>query len=148
MKALLFLFCGWAVAQPAPVEFRFAHEATAPGRTKKVAKASSETLFIDDTVVFSSTDFAACDLSKTKENGWVLFATMSEAGQKRFNDLTKENIGKRLGVVALDQLWDAPIIKQAIDAERGIMAAFAKMTEKEAKDLKAKLKTSCSLPNQ
>jgi len=148
MKFLLLLVCSFAVAQPAPVEFRFAHEAMAPGYAKKVVKATSETVFIDDKVVFSSADFAACDLSKTKENGWVLFATMSEAGQKRFNDLTKENIGKRLGVLALDQLWDAPVIKQAIDAERGIMAAFAKMSEKEAKDLKTKLKTSCSSAKQ
>ena len=114
--AILFLFgCGGAEKKPEMmrVEFRLAQTEPAEGLTEMSIPGLEEKFYLQDEVLLSNEDIQFAFPVKRQEHS-VIELTFTEAGKEKFAQITKENVGKKMGVLIDDKLIMAPIIRAPI----------------------------------
>ena len=62
---------------------------------------------------------------------------LSAAGQKRFAEVTRQHIGKRLAIILDGRVWSAPVIRSEIAGEKGQISG--NFTQEQAKELSNKI---------
>jgi len=94
-------------------------------------------LYVQKAILLDETALKSAKLG-TAGLGWpVIEITFTDAGAKRFAEVTRQNIHKRLAIVIDGQLCEAPIIQTEISGGKAqISGSFSK---KEAKDLAKKI---------
>src|SRR6266446_2842861 len=70
--------------------------------------------------------------------------TLNDEGAKKFGDITRENIGRRLAILLDGQLYSAPVIQGAIETGRGQITGH--FDQKEAFDLASVLENPLRAP--
>ena len=114
--AILFLFgCGGADKKPEMmrVEFRLAETEPAEGLTQMTIPDLEEKFYLQDEVLLSNEDIAFAFPIKRQDHS-VIELTLTQAGTEKFAQITKENIGKRIGVLINGKLVMAPTIRAPI----------------------------------
>ncbi len=101
-------------------------------------KGTEEIVHVDRNIVLSDKDFT--EMSMVEEDGVAIMVTLTEEGTKKFADLTKEMMGKRLAIHANNRLISAPVIKQQING--GAIQISGNLTRKEAEELIAQFQKS------
>jgi preprotein translocase subunit SecD len=66
----------------------------------------------------------------------------SGEGRKRFAEVTRQNVGRRLAFIGAGRLYCAPVIKTEISGGKAVIVGFS--SEQEAKDLAAKISETIS----
>ncbi len=108
-----------------------------PGADAKAA----ETLYVQKKVLLDQTDLKSASVITNQPAGKPrIQITFTDAGAKRFAEVTRQNIGKRLAIIIDGRLYSAPTIKSEI---RGGQAEITgNFSEQEANDLAAKINQS------
>ncbi len=106
----------------------------------------SETVLLNSDVLLDQTALKGATLEHEDGANPSIRITLTEAGGKRLEDITTENLHKRLGIVLDGQLYAAPIIATPIHGDS--LNISGNFTENEAADLVNKLNESFTpLPN-
>jgi len=78
-------------------------------------KDTSETLNVDRNTQLSDRDFKSLSLVDGDEISILI--TLTGEGAKKFAELTKSSIGKRVAIVADNQVLSAPVVQQEISGD-------------------------------
>jgi len=78
-------------------------------------KDTSETLHVDRNIQLSDRDFKSLSLVDGDEISILI--TLTGEGAKKFAELTKSSIGKRVAIVADNQVLSAPVVRQEISGD-------------------------------
>lgn len=101
-------------------------------------QTNRETLYVEKTVLIEPDDlkntYVVIDtLTKQPEIAFEL----SAAGQKRFAEVTRQNVGKRLAIIIDGQICSAPVIRSEIPGGKGQISG--NFTQKRARELSDKI---------
>lgn len=99
-----------------------------------------EVLHVQDTVLLDQTALRSATLETDSLGRPQIAVAMTEEGQKRFADVTRESIGKRLAIVIDGQLYSAPIIRMEIPGGKATISGS--FSEQEAMELVERISTS------
>lgn len=89
---------------------------------------SSETLHVDRNIIISDKDIVEATLIEGDHP--AVRIRLTEEGKKKFAELTKESINKRLALVLDDQLVSAPVVRAEITG--GVLDISGNMTREFA----------------
>ena len=134
---------------PAPSVFQFRLVLNAPSAKAErmtvvqpgVDAKAAETLYVQKKVLLDQTDLKSASVITNQPPGKLrIDITFTDAGAKRFAEVTRQNIGKRLAIIIDGRLFSAPTINSEIrDGKAQITGNFS---EQEANDLAAKINQS------
>jgi hypothetical protein len=100
-----------------------------------------EVLFVQKTALLDRTDLKSAEVSTNTPTGTPrIDITFTDKGAKRFAEVTRQNIGRRLAIVIDGQLYSAPTINTEISG--GTAAISGSFSEQEARELAAKIMES------
>jgi preprotein translocase subunit SecD len=98
---------------------------------------------IQKTVLLDQTALKSADVVTNTFGNSVIEITFSKTGASQFATVTRENIGRQLGIIIDGTLRSAPFIRSSIDSGKAqISGSF---TKAEAQDLARKI--NASIPN-
>ena len=88
--------------------------------------------------MLDQTDLKSATVSTNAQMGTrQIDISFTDKGTKRFAEVTRQNIGKRLAIIIGGQIYSAPVIQSEIASGNGqITGSFS---EQEARDLAAKM---------
>ncbi len=126
----------------AKMTFHMVDENAAPGA---LAPPADELLPMQDdpnqrVAVFRHIDVDGAELTNasagqdTQSGGWDVEFTFNSAGARRFGDVTRANIGRRLAIVLDNKVLSAPVIQAVIAGGRGQITG-SNFTAQSATDL-------------
>jgi preprotein translocase subunit SecD len=102
--------------------------------------AHNEVLNVQDAVLIDQTAVKTAKLQKDSLDRPQITIVFTDDGRERFAEVTRENIGKRLGIVIGGQLYSAPTIMSEISGGKvNISGSFSEM---EARDLVKRINAS------
>jgi preprotein translocase subunit SecD len=102
--------------------------------------AHNEVLNVQDAVLLDQTAVKSAKLQTDSLGRPQIAIIFTEYGRKRFADVTRENVGKRLGIVIDGHLYSAPTIMSEIPGGKAnISGSFS---EQEARELVNKISAS------
>jgi preprotein translocase subunit SecD len=101
-------------------------------------KEQKEVLFVQKTALLDQTDLKSATVSTNAQMSTPqIDISFTDKGTKRFAEVTRQNIGKRLAIIIGGQIYSAPHIQAEITSGDGqITGSFS---EQEAQDLAAKI---------
>jgi preprotein translocase subunit SecD len=101
-------------------------------------KEQKEVLFVQKTALLDQTDLKSATVSTNAQMSTPqIDISFTDKGTKRFAEVTRQNIGKRLAIIIGGQIYSAPHIQAEITSGDGqITGSFS---EQEARDLAAKI---------
>jgi preprotein translocase subunit SecD len=108
-----------------------------PGADAKAA----QTLYVQKKVLLDQTELKSANVITNQPAGkpWIQI-TFTDAGAKRFEKVTRQNIGKRLAIIIDGRLYYAPTIRSEIRS--GQAEINGNFSEQEAQDLVTKINQS------
>jgi preprotein translocase subunit SecD len=142
-------FAAVATDSPAPPIFQLrlvldapsaeAEQMVAVHKSEDAAKA--ERLYVQKKVLLDQTALKSAKVTTDRRTGNPLIEiTFTAEGRKRFAEVTRENVGRRLAIVIEGRLYSAPTIRTEIPGGRAeISGSFS---EPEARELAAKITES------
>lgn len=102
--------------------------------------AHNEVLNVQDAVLLDQTGVKSAQLQTDSLGRPQIAIIFTEDGRKRFADVTRESVGKRLGIVIDGQLYSAPTIRSEIPGGKAnISGSFS---EQEARELVNRINAS------
>ncbi|MGA3285589.1 MAG: hypothetical protein ABSD57_14170 [Verrucomicrobiota bacterium] len=104
---------------------------------KETGQVSTETLNVQKKVLLNQTALRSAVVSTSRPGYSQIDFSLTAEGKKRFAEITRQNIGKRLAIVIDGQLITAPTIQSVITSGKGQITG--NFTEQEAKDLAARI---------
>jgi RNA polymerase sigma factor (sigma-70 family) len=108
-----------------------------PGADAKTA----QTLYVQKKVLLDQTDLKSASVITNQPEGKPrIQITFTDAGAKRFAEVTRQNIGKQLAIIIDSRLYSAPTIKSEIQGGR--VEISGNFSEQAANDLAAKINQS------
>ena len=139
--ALLTFASGILFAADPPI-FELRSVAEAPTSTTKPYSlpqrdGTAETLNLESDVLLDHMAVKSAAVSNDFQGKRVILIKLTDAGSKRFGEITKRYVSKRLGIVIAGKLLVAPVVMEPI--YNGAVQMSGDFTEKEASDLAAKL---------
>ena len=99
--------------------------------------STAETLNLESTVLLDRGALKSATSHKDQQGNHTIRIELTEAGAKRFGEITEQHRGKRLGIVVAGKLLSAPVIRDVILG--GSLEISGNLTQQEATDLAAKL---------
>lgn len=114
-------FVAWLapIALPAGARFGFEEQVDEDLNTKKASVVALRAFVLTGDPVLDSGDVTDAVALEPRDGSSVYVAiTLSSAGAKRFEDVTREWTGRRLAIVIDDQIVSAPIIRSVISGGR------------------------------
>lgn len=102
-------------------------------------KGPPEMVMLDSTVLMDHTALKSVELKHEPDGEPTILLTFTEAGARRFTEITTQYLGKQLGVILEGQLHSATRVGATI---RGGSLTLTRFTEAEAADLVQKLQQS------
>ena len=102
------------------------------GKSKNPSQ--QETLHVLKKILIDQTDLKSAKVTKDNQLGpSQIEITFTDAGKKRFAELTRESIGKRLAIVIGGQLYSAPTIRTEVSGGSAVISG--NFSEEEATEL-------------
>jgi preprotein translocase subunit SecD len=99
-------------------------------------KETEETVHVDRNIVLYDKYFK--EISIVEGDDVSILITLTDEGTKKFADLTKEMVGKRLAITANNRLLSAPVVQQPIT--EGTLQISGNMTKEQAEEMVALFK--------
>ncbi len=97
----------------------------------------SETLYVQKTVLLDQTAVESATVVTNRLGGLEIDLAFTDSGRKRFANVTRQNVGRRLAIIVDGQILSAPIIQSKItNGKASIVGAF---TDQEAHTLARKI---------
>jgi len=97
-------------------------------------QTNHHTLHVERAVLLDQHDLKnAHVLASTSTSQSEIEFELSKAGQKRFAEVTRQNIGKRLAIIIDGQVYSAPVIRSEINGKKGVISG--NFTQQEARRL-------------
>jgi preprotein translocase subunit SecD len=107
--------------------------------------ARAERLNVQKKVLLDQTALKSAKVTVDKRSGNPLIEiTFTAEGRKRFAEVTRENVGRRLAIVIEGELYSAPTIRTGIPGGRAEVSGS--FSEAEARELAAKITEALSKP--
>ncbi len=98
-------------------------------------------LYVQKAVLLDARDLKNTSVvTNTAFNQTEIEFELTTAGQKRFAEVTRQNIGKRLAIIIDGKVCSAPVIRSEIAGGKGQITGD--FTPQEAKDLSDKINTA------
>lgn len=101
-----------------------------------VSSVRKEMVNVQKAVLFDQTALKSAKV-RTDKGYPLIVITFTDDGRKRFAEVTRQNIGKRLAIIIQGQLYCAPRIRAEIPGGKAEISG--KFSEQEAKNLAAKI---------
>jgi preprotein translocase subunit SecD len=101
-----------------------------------------QVLNVQNTVLLDQTALKSAKVEKDNLGQPQIAITFTENGRKRFAEVTRQSVGKRLAIVIDGQLYSAPVIRTEIPG--GKAEIVGDFSEQEAQELVAKINSSLS----
>ena len=99
--------------------------------------ATREDFYVSRRVLLDQTDVASASAEEGPQGGWQIDLTFTEAGKKKFAEVTQANANHQLAILLNGTVWSAPYIRTPItEGKAQITGSFS---EAEAKELADKL---------
>jgi preprotein translocase subunit SecD len=102
------------------VEFRLAEIEPDEGLTEMTISGSEEKFYLHDEVLLTNADIAFA-LASSWENRPVVELTLTQPGGDKFARITRDNIGRRIGILVDGKLINVPIIRAPIEQGKAII---------------------------
>lgn len=116
-------------------EFRLAEDKPRDGLEEATVEGTMEKVHLHKTAALTSADVATAKASvdpKTRDP--IIEIKLTEAGAKKLEKLTGDNIGRRLAIVVNGKVVSAPVIQSKIGESANVTGKF---TQEEAEKLAA-----------
>jgi len=111
------------------VEFRAAQTEPGEGLIRMTIPGTVQAFYVHNEVLISNADIAWAVVSSW-EGRPVVELTLTESGKEKFAQVTKENVGKRMGILVNGELLLVPVIQAPILNGKAVIDG--KFTEEEA----------------
>ena len=118
-----------AGASPVQLQFRFGENKPGMGLEEMTDSLSHRKIYLHKESVLSNADIQEASARKTKD-GFGIGITLTEAGGKKLAEITKNNIGRILGIVVDGKLVSAPTISAPITGGKAFI--LGNFTQEEA----------------
>ncbi len=102
--------------------------------------ARRETVHVQNAVLLDQTALKSAQVLQDPNGQPQISIQFTESGRKRFAQVTRENIGKRLAIVIDGHVYSAPRIMTEIAGGKGLISGS--FSQKEAAELAAKINGS------
>ena len=114
--------------------------------TKSQDDTFTNVLNVQKTVLLDQTALQSAKSSTDASGQAVIEIKFTRDGAKRFAEVTRENIHKRLAIIIDGQLYEAPVIQtEILGGEGQLSGSFSK---EEARELAAKINESLPIRNK
>lgn len=100
-------------AKPISIEFRLVEQDESNAQSMTL-KDTGGVLLISNEIALDKRDIESAGLKPVVRTEYDLVLTLSKQGSEKMFDLTKNNIGKRLGILVNGELVSAPVILSAL----------------------------------
>ena len=124
-----------AVAEESLLELRLVEESACAGCINDKT-LDGATIFLAATPSITEKDFKAVTIDITDQSSGEVTLQLTASGSAKFKNVTSDNIGKRLAIIALGEVVGAPVIRESISG--GILSVNLK-SKSRAKELLMKL---------
>jgi preprotein translocase subunit SecD len=108
--------------------------------TKRHSVAYTNVLNVQKNILLDQTAVKSAKPSKDALGHPIIDVTFTDDGSKRFAEVTRQNVGKRLAIIINGQLYEAPVIKTEIPGGKAQISGD--FTEGEVKDLAKKIENA------
>jgi preprotein translocase subunit SecD len=149
MKKAIALFLAAALAGCATTECRKAavtlqirpgSQSPGPGLTKMVVSGSDTSVYVADDVLLSNTDIKSARVAAAQD-GPQIEIVFTEAGARRFADVTETNLMKQLVILVDGKVISAPIVRDRIPGGRAVITGA--FSEEEARRIADGIAAGC-----
>lgn len=115
VTAVLVVFAVYSVvwAETVPVQFRLGENESGKNLEEMTVSGSDRKVYLHKESVLSNSDMKTASAREMK-NGFGIDVTLTEVGGKKLAEITKDNVGKILGIVVDGKLIMAPVIHTSI----------------------------------
>ncbi len=120
---------GIARAGTLPIQFRFGENEPGKALKEMTVSGSDRKVYLHMESVLSNADIQGASVQKTKD-GFGISLTFTEVGGKKFEEITRDNIGKILAIVVDGKLITVPVIRESITGGQAFI--HGKFTQEEA----------------
>lgn len=103
---------------------------------------ASEVLNVEKTVLLDQSALKSATVEKDALGHSVIDIAFTKAGTEKFAEVTRQNVGSRIGIVIDGRLCEAPVVRDPITG--GKASISGSFTAAEAKDLAAKLNAAAA----
>lgn len=100
---------------------------------RRSGKTNAEVLLLEKTILLDHTGIENAEVATNRE----ISITFTEEGRKRFADVTRKNIGKRLAILIDGKVQSAPVIRSEIPGGKALITGS--FTPEEASSLSRKI---------
>ena len=126
---MLLVICSCAKDKPVTLEFRLAETVAAEGLTKMTVSGADESFYLHNEVLLSNAEIDTAYVTMLRKRVAVE-VILTDAGRVSFARITRENMGKRIGIIVDGELVTAPVIRAQI--RRGKAIINGNFTQEEA----------------
>lgn len=113
-----------------PLAFRIGEMQPGQDLTEMTVFGSAQTIYLHKETLLANADVASARVQRTG-TGYDVEVTLTESGKTKLARITKQNIGKSLGIVVDGKLISAPRIMAAM--EGGMAVITGKFSRDEAR---------------
>jgi preprotein translocase subunit SecD len=105
---------------------------------RRSGKTNAEVLLLEKTILLDHTGIERAEAATNRASGRPeISITFTEEGRKRFADVTRKNIGKRLAILIDGKVQSAPVIRSEIPGGKALITGS--FTPEEASSLSRKI---------
>jgi preprotein translocase subunit SecD len=122
---------------PHRFELHMLFQSAAPDRMMVKMAGQTDEVYIDQAALMNESASSSAKATPDARGSWKIEVQLTDAGARRFSEITGKNIGGRLAFVVDGIVVSAPVIHQQITGPGLVIAAS--LTEERAIDLAAKL---------
>lgn len=123
---------------PVSLEIRFAERRAGKNLTAMKIKGSEEIFYLRKKLLLSEKDVASATV-RNEGAGNIVRIEFTSRGKLKFKNLTKQNIGRHIGIVVNGELILAPIIRSEISV--GWTVIEGNLTRRQAQNIAKGLST-------
>lgn len=117
---VVFAVCAVAWAETVHVQFRLGENEPGKDLEEMMVSGTDRKIYLHKESIISNADIETASVQITK-TGVGIGVTLTEAGGKKLAEITKENVGKILGIVVDGKLITAPVIRVPITGGKGFI---------------------------
>ena len=127
---LVFAVCSVAWAETVPVQFRLGENEPGKDLEEMMVSGTDRKIYLHKESIISNADIETASVQITN-TGVGIGVTLTEAGGKKLAEITKDNVGKVMGIVVDSKLISAPVIHAPITGGKAIIKGNFDLEEAE-----------------
>ena len=113
VAVVCFTLCSAAWSGTLTVQFRLAENKPGKDLEEMTVSGSDRKVYLHKESVLSHVDVETAEV-QNRNTGFGVVITFTEAGRKKLAEVTKENVGRVMGIVVDGRLINAPVIREPV----------------------------------